>query len=50
MPIVVKTVVSPFFDRFSPFSTVFPSGLNRDSFDQSGVAPFSGLFGAVKKR
>jgi len=40
MPIVVKTVVPPFFDRFSPFPTVFPADLNRDSFDKSGVAPF----------
>ena len=41
MPIVVKTVVSPFFDRFSPFSTVFAAELIRDSFGKSGVGPFS---------
>jgi hypothetical protein len=41
MPIVVKTGVSPFFDRFSPFSTVFPAALSLDSSGKSSVAPFS---------
>jgi hypothetical protein len=41
MPIVAKTVVSPFFDRFSPFSTVFAAELIRDSFGKSGVGRFS---------
>jgi hypothetical protein len=49
MPIV-KTVFSPFIDRFSPFSTVFPADPNRDSLDESRVAPFSGSLGADKKR
>jgi len=40
----------PFFDRLSPFSTVFPAALIRDSFDETRVGPFSGLLGAVKKR
>jgi hypothetical protein len=48
MPIVVKTVVPPFFDRFSPFSTVFPAELSRDSFGKSGVAPFSGRAAPLK--
>src|SRR5438445_10466082 len=38
-----KTLVPPFFDRFSPFSTGFPPGLRRDSFDESRVGPFSGF-------
>jgi hypothetical protein len=40
----------PFFDRLSPFSTVFPVARIRDSFDESRAAPFSGALGAVKKR
>jgi len=50
MPIVVKAVFSPFIDRFSPFSTVFPADPNRDSLDESRVAPFSGSLGADRKR
>jgi hypothetical protein len=40
----------PFFDRLSPFSTVFRAALIRDSVDESRVGPFSGPLGAVKKR
>jgi hypothetical protein len=45
MPIV-KTQQKPFSHRFSPFSTVFPANPNRDSPNESGVAPFSGSAGA----
>jgi len=39
----------PFFDHLSPFSTIFPAALIRDSVDESRVGPFSGRLGAVKK-
>jgi len=37
-----KVACPPFFDGFSPFSTVFPIELNRESLDESGIGPFSG--------
>jgi hypothetical protein len=49
MPIV-KTQQKPFPHRFSPFSTVFRADPNRDSLDETRVAPFSASVGAVKKR
>jgi hypothetical protein len=49
MPIV-KTQQKPFSHRFSPFSPVFPADPNRDSLDETGVAPFSNSLGAVRKR
>jgi hypothetical protein len=49
MPIV-KTQQKPFSHRLSPFSTVFPAALIRDSFDESRVGPFSGALCTVKKR
>src|SRR5262245_11203468 len=45
-----KTLVPPFFDRFSPFSTVFPGGPDRNLFDDSGVRPFFASRAAVRKR
>jgi hypothetical protein len=45
MPTIVKTQQKPFSLRFSPFSTVFPTDPNRDSFDESTVEPFSGSAG-----
>src|SRR5690242_2558683 len=45
-----KALVAPFFDRFSPFSTVFPGGLDRNLFDDSRVRPFSTGRAAVRKR
>jgi hypothetical protein len=33
-------LVKPFSCRFSPFSTVFPTTLIRESFDDAGVGPF----------
>jgi hypothetical protein len=35
---------------FSPFFTVFPAGPNRDSLDETRVAPFSELADADRKR
>src|SRR5258708_18272303 len=36
-----KTLVPPFFDRFSPFLTVFPAAADRDPGGDSRVQPFS---------
>jgi hypothetical protein len=41
MPIV-RTQQKPFSFRFSPFSTVFRVGSNRESLDESRADPFSG--------
>jgi len=49
MPIVAKTQQKPFSLHFSPFLTVFPADPNRESLDGSGVGPFSGPHGALKK-
>src|SRR5260370_42603287 len=35
-----KTPVPPFFDRFPPFSTVFPLAPNRKSLGESRLRPF----------
>jgi hypothetical protein len=47
MPIV-KTQQKPFSHRFSPFSTVFPADLTRDSLDETRVAPFRGPPAPIK--
>jgi hypothetical protein len=44
----VKILVPPFFDRFSPFSTVFPADPNRDSPEESGARPFSPVVRPLK--
>ena len=36
-----KALVPPFFDRLSPFLTVFPTTANRDSLGDSRFQPFS---------
>src|SRR5262245_2778592 len=45
-----KVACPPFFDGFSPFSTVFPIALTRDSFGKSRSEPFFPLPCAVNKR
>jgi hypothetical protein len=45
-----KTLVPPFFDRFSPFLTVFSLGPNRNSPEKSRARPFSRTVAADRKR
>jgi len=45
----MKSLVPPFFDHFSPFSTIYPADLNRDSPQDSKHRAISDRRAAIKK-
>jgi len=44
-----KSLAPPFFDHFSPFSTIYPADLNRDSPQDSKHRAISDRRAAIKK-
>jgi hypothetical protein len=45
-----ESFAPPFFDRLSPFLTVFPGRPKRDFLEESGTRPFFAGRAAVRKR